>query len=203
MNREMVKPMPASAAPPPSCLWVRPGGSSAQGVRAASAAPSSTPTSLPSTRPAITPQVSREVAAAASESAERETPAFASANNGSTSNAMNGRSSTCRRSFIATEPLIWRRASSSDSALGLCRNARVTTSTRSTASRFGGYTGRISAIATPASVACTPDWYTAIQVSTPTARYTLSRRTCSQRNSPTTARPSPPSANQPHDSESV
>ena len=35
MNNEMVNPIPASAAPPPSCLWVKPGGSSAQGVRAA------------------------------------------------------------------------------------------------------------------------------------------------------------------------
>ena len=84
------------------------------------------------------PQVSREVAAAARESADRETPALAIAKRGSTIRAMTGRSSTCRRSFIATEPLIWRRASRSDSALGLCRNARVTTSTCSTASRFGG-----------------------------------------------------------------
>ena len=101
MNSETVKPMPAAAATPNSCARGMPSGSVPPARSAASVAPL-TPSSLPSTRPATIAHVSRLESASPSTPPPSAMPALASANSGTTTNALHGCRRCSTRSPIAT-----------------------------------------------------------------------------------------------------
>jgi hypothetical protein len=103
MKSEIVNPMPDSAAPPAMRGIVSPGASRPMRSFCTIAVAPAMPMSFPTTRPATTPHVSVEPAASASVAGSRRTPALASANTGSTTNAMYGPHSVCRRSLIEIE----------------------------------------------------------------------------------------------------
>ena len=157
MNSEMVNPMPDSAAPPATRRNVSPGarltdaGGAHQRGRPGDAdelADHQTGDHSPRQRRAH--RVRRAVAPS------RRTPAFASANSGSTTNDTYGPNPVCRRSLIEIDSRRLRVAARAYSEFGDCRKARITSTASSTRCRSGVNTGISSATATPASVGCTP-----------------------------------------------
>ena len=152
MNREMVKPIPDSAAPPAIRRRVSPGASSPSPMRRISQVAPVMPTNLPITRPATMPHVNGERSAVDRLCASSRTPALTRANSGSTTNETVGPTVVCNRSLIEIESRSERLAARAYSEFGDCRKARIWSTARSTGRRSGVNTGMSSAITTPARV---------------------------------------------------
>ena len=103
MNSDTVKPIPPSAATPGSCRRVIPSGSAPAPLRSAATVVPAMPASLPTTRPATIAQASVLVSASPRMPPRKLTPAFASANSGTTTNALTG-CRACSRSRSSSRP---------------------------------------------------------------------------------------------------
>ena len=150
MNRLIVKPMPHKSAMPVICIQPARTGRSASPSLIASADAPSTPTSLPTTRPAATPSVSGSTNVAGVKPAS-ETPALAKPKIGMMISGTK-RCSAC-----------------SSRCSGEC--------SRSCAMPGVALSGMVSASATPARVACTPDFSTSTHSTAPSTRYGTSDNT--------------------------
>ena len=117
------------------------------------------------------PHVNGERIAADMVSAVSLTPAFTKANSGSTRNDTYGPNCVCSRSLIEIDSRRPRLAARAYSELGDWRKARIRSTVSSTCLRSGVNTGISSAIATPASVGCTPPMYSATHSANPITAY--------------------------------
>ncbi|KAG0759886.1 hypothetical protein G6F22_019257 [Rhizopus arrhizus] len=132
MKRLIVKPMPHSSATPYNCVSDAWRGRLATPVLMASHAKPNTPSCLPRNRPSATPS-GTGCARLSSPMPANETPALAKPNTGTISSAT-GLCSACSRSCSGECACGW--------------------------PALRGRSGIVSASATPASVACTPDFST-------------------------------------------
>ena len=113
------------------------------------------------------PRVIGEVAASRSPSPLISTPAFASANSGTTTKLVQGWKRCCSRSFGDTVSATVRLAVRASAGEGCSRNSRHVLPAWERSSRVGGYAVAIRPMATPAIVACTPDARVANQTPKP------------------------------------
>ena len=165
MKIESVKPIPQATAPETSGGHDTRSGSP---PRVAAIDPSSTPTGFAATSPTSTATPTGEVRASRSGPRPSSTPAFASANSGTTTKPTHGWRRYCRRSFGESAASTPRLASRARAAVGCSRNMRAASVARSSSSRPGGYAFTSRPIATPTSVGWIPDSSVASHTPAPT-----------------------------------
>ena len=137
MKIESVKPIPHAIAPETS------GGHGTRSgrppsARVAAIAPESTPTGFATTSPTSTATPTGDVSASRSGSSPSSTPAFASANSGTTTKPTHGWSRYWRRSFGRERRLHAQPRSRASAAVGCSRKRRAASVARSRSSRPGG-----------------------------------------------------------------
>ena len=170
MNSDTVKPMPATPPMPAILGQVAPCGSSHNPRRTASHVKDATPASLPSTRPSTMPTVTGDRRASPRAPGDSSTPALASANTGTMTKLVHGRSSSPIRSATDTRSRTSNKARRADAASSDPSERDRWRSGLGPVRPISGRAGANMPITTPAMVAWIPDSNSASQNTTPTTR---------------------------------